>query len=95
MENVGIKYGGLGFFQLLTILFIGLKLGNVITWGWLWILSPLWIPILISLTLFILIVMVLFIIELFNHGYSKRLNKKWKEKEITDAYFSTMKKRKD
>ncbi len=27
---------------LLTILFIGLKLGGVITWSWWWVLSPLW-----------------------------------------------------
>jgi len=34
---------GTGFTGLLTILFIGLKLGNVIDWSWWWILSPLWI----------------------------------------------------
>jgi hypothetical protein len=35
--------GGIGFAGLLTILFIGLKLTGVITWSWLWVLSPLWI----------------------------------------------------
>lgn len=35
--------GGIGFAGLLTILFIGLKLGGVISWSWLWVLSPLWI----------------------------------------------------
>lgn len=34
----------IGFFGALTILFIGLKLGHVIVWSWLWVLSPLWIP---------------------------------------------------
>jgi transmembrane Fragile-X-F protein len=39
------KYsGGIGFTGLLTILFIGLKLGGVIAWSWWWVLSPLWIP---------------------------------------------------
>lgn len=33
----------IGFFGLLTIVFITLKLINVINWGWLWVLSPLWI----------------------------------------------------
>jgi hypothetical protein len=28
---------------LLTVLFIGLKLTNIITWSWIWVLSPLWI----------------------------------------------------
>lgn len=35
---------GVGFTGALTLLFIGLKLGNVITWSWLWVLSPFWIP---------------------------------------------------
>ena len=34
---------GLGFVGLLTIVFIVLKLCKVISWSWLWVLSPLWI----------------------------------------------------
>lgn len=33
-----------GFMGLLTILFIGLKLGGVIAWSWVWVLAPLWLP---------------------------------------------------
>lgn len=40
-----------GFPGLLTILFIGLKLTNTITWSWLWVLSPM----LISLGLLFLV----------------------------------------
>jgi len=40
---------GIGFFELLTILFIVLKLTGHITWSWIWVLSPLWIGLLISL----------------------------------------------
>ena len=36
--------GGIGFFGMLAILFIGLKLAGFISWSWLWVLSPLWIP---------------------------------------------------
>lgn len=36
--------GGIGFFGLLAVLFIGLKLTGHITWSWLWVLSPLWLP---------------------------------------------------
>jgi hypothetical protein len=32
-----------GFFGLLGLLFIGLKLGGVIGWPWIWVLAPLWI----------------------------------------------------
>ena len=39
--------GGIGFSGLLTIVFIVLKLCNVIKWSWLWVLSPLWISVLI------------------------------------------------
>ena len=34
----------IGFSGLLAILFIGLKLTGVITWSWLWVLAPIWIP---------------------------------------------------
>ena len=36
--------GGIGFLGLLTVVFITLKLTEVITWSWWWVLSPLWIP---------------------------------------------------
>lgn len=38
---------------LLTVLFVGLKLGEVITWSWLWVLSPLWIGLAAYLVLII------------------------------------------
>ena len=34
---------GIGLSGLLTVLFVGLKLGNVIDWKWIWVLAPLWI----------------------------------------------------
>ena len=40
--------GGIGFFGALTILFIGLKLGHVIDWPWIWVLAPTWITLLIA-----------------------------------------------
>lgn len=36
------KSGGVGFLGLLTILFIGLKLGGVIDWSWWLVLLPLY-----------------------------------------------------
>ena len=32
----------MSFSGLLCLLFIGLKLGGVITWSWVWVLAPLW-----------------------------------------------------
>lgn len=40
------------FLGLLTLLFIGLKLGGVIAWSWFWVLSPLLaIPVIIFVLL--------------------------------------------
>lgn len=46
--------GGIGFFGLLTIVFITLKLTGYIAWSWLWVLSPLWIAAIIMLAIIIL-----------------------------------------
>ncbi len=55
-NNKGNNNGssGIGFAELLTVLFIALKLTNVINWSWLWVLSPLWIS--FGLGLIILII---------------------------------------
>ena len=45
--------GGIGFFGLLTIAFIVLKLVGVIHWKWVWVLSPAWISILIILVIIV------------------------------------------
>jgi hypothetical protein len=47
----------IGFTGLLTLLFIALKLTNVITWSWWWVLSPIWIPFAIMFVLIIVISM--------------------------------------
>ena len=46
--------GGIGFTGLLTVLFVGLKLTNVIAWSWWWVLSPLWISLLLSTIMIII-----------------------------------------
>lgn len=47
--------GGIGFFGLLTILFIGLKLTDFIDWSWWWVLSPIWGPIIFIIIIFIIL----------------------------------------
>lgn len=34
--------GGIGVFGLLGVLFVGLKLGGLITWSWWWVTAPFW-----------------------------------------------------
>lgn len=47
--------GGIGFCGLLTLLFIGLKLCGVISWSWLWVLSPFWIPIALAVVICVIV----------------------------------------
>ena len=54
MSSSSTSSGGISFTGALTILFIGLKLTNVITWSWWWVLSPIWIS--LSLAVFILLI---------------------------------------
>jgi len=42
------RSGGIGFVGVLTIVFIVLKLTNLIDWSWWWVLSPIWISVVIS-----------------------------------------------
>jgi hypothetical protein len=49
--------GGVGFFGLMFLIFMTLKLIGVINWSWWWVTSPLWIG-------FVLIVLLILIIEL-------------------------------
>lgn len=46
---------GVGLLGILTILFIGLKLTGYITWPWLWVLAPTWIPLSFVLILVLLV----------------------------------------
>lgn len=55
MTKVTRRSGGIGFCGLLTIVFITLKLTNVIQWSWIWVLSPLWISVSITIIMFVLI----------------------------------------
>lgn len=55
--------GGIGFVGLLTIVFIVLKLTNVIQWSWLWVLSPIWISILLWLVIMGLILGFFFVVK--------------------------------
>lgn len=54
--------GGVGFFGLLTIVFIVLKLIGVIDWSWFWVLSPVLLPIILVVGIAVIwFVLVLFL----------------------------------
>lgn len=55
MSDSSSKSGGIGFTGLLTIVFIVLKLTDVIDWSWWWVLSPIWISAALVLTIFAIV----------------------------------------
>lgn len=57
MENTNNKKTngtrGIGFYGLLGIAFIVLKLCGVIDWSWIWVLAPIWGPTVLAIIFFI------------------------------------------
>lgn len=53
----------IGFSGILFIVFLILKLTNVITWSWWWVTAPLWITIALNILIIISIVLFQFIIH--------------------------------
>ncbi len=70
--------GGIGFFGLLAIVFITLKLIGTIDWPWIWILSPIWLPI----ALVIAIVSIAVLIVGFSAAFSKDKDDEDDDEEI-------------
>lgn len=52
MNNGG--RGGVSICTVVGIVFVILKLVGVITWSWLWVLCPFWIPIAVLILIFII-----------------------------------------
>lgn len=49
--------GGIGFFGVLGIAFIILKLLKIINWSWLLVLCPLWAPVIIFFIIYIILIL--------------------------------------
>lgn len=56
------KSNGIGFLGVLALIFITLKLLGVITWSWMLVLAPIWIPAFLILVV-ILIIFILAILK--------------------------------
>jgi len=64
---------GIGFFSILGIVFIILKLTNNIDWSWWWVTAPFWIP--LGFATFVLVV--LFIVKIVFVSKAKKKFKKF------------------
>lgn len=58
MDSNKTASGGISFSGLLLIVFIVLRLTNVIKWSWLWVLAPLWVPIILFVIIFAVFVLI-------------------------------------
>lgn len=58
MENDNARSGGIGFFGLLGIVFITLKLCGVIDWEWWLVLAPIWVPLVVVFVVIFIITLV-------------------------------------
>lgn len=67
------------FFQLLTILFIGLKLAGFITWSWWLVLLPLYLPFVIGLVIIVIGLVIILLVSLVT---GKKTQLKYKGKKI-------------
>ena len=62
-KKVKVTVNGIGFCGLLTIAFIVLKLIDKLSWSWLWVLAPIWIPTAFWLLVIIIVFVIAFIIN--------------------------------
>jgi hypothetical protein len=57
--------GGVGFFGLLALLFIALKLCGIIEWSWWLVLLPLWGPFLAGVAFVVVVVTLALVVDAF------------------------------
>ena len=51
MKPEELVAGVLGLLGLTQIVFIGLKILNIIQWSWIWVLSPVWVPVVLFIAI--------------------------------------------
>lgn len=61
--TTGSSSGGIGFFGLLAVLFIGLKLTHYIDWSWWLVLAPIWGSIVFVFIVIAFVAGVIFVME--------------------------------
>ena len=59
MQQNNYQHGGIGLGGLLLCVFITLKLCKIITWTWVWVLAPLWIPAGLFLALLLVVLLIM------------------------------------
>ena len=73
-KNSSSAAGGVGFFGLLALVFIVLKLTGVIGWSWMWVLAPIWIPAVIVIGIMLIVLVVIVVTEVLKQRKSAELD---------------------
>ena len=63
--------GGLSFGTVLFLVFLVLKLCNVIDWSWWWVTAPLWIPIGVLVAILLVLGMIIGLAAIFKAASKK------------------------
>jgi multidrug efflux pump subunit AcrB len=80
MSNNNSSSGGIGFCGLLAIVFITLRLCNMIEWSWWWVLCPLWAP----FSVFLIVFGGLYLFAFIKVGFFSTSKQKEQMKRITE-----------
>ena len=57
-ETKVVRSGGISLSSILGVVFIVLKLTGVISWSWVWVLAPFWIPLVLVVLILAIIIVV-------------------------------------
>lgn len=57
----GMRFGGVGFWGLLQIAFIVLKLCHKIDWRWRWVLAPTWVEMGLVALIILMVIIIAFL----------------------------------
>ena len=68
-DKTTIQFGGTSFTGLLFLVFLTLKLTNVINWSWWWVTAPLWIPVSIALVVLLIAIVILGIVSIIERKW--------------------------
>lgn len=66
MDNKDRAGGGITFVGMLTIVFVVLKLLNLVQWSWLWVLAPMWM----SVALGVIVLIISLIVAITVHRFT-------------------------
>jgi hypothetical protein len=60
--TIAVGGGGIGLGGILTIIFVLSKLMGIISWPWIWVVCPLWIPLVIFVVILLIVLLIALVV---------------------------------